>query len=103
MWKIHCLMYMCFLLLLAPQLRYSDLCKESQQILRKGNWQALPSRDSTGRIILVHQGWISLPTARLRVSGSDVSGRYSEILLTKAISSLNTTDQDNSVYDECGV
>jgi hypothetical protein len=52
--------------LLRP-LRYSDLCKESRQIMRRGNWQVLSSRDSTGRIVLAHLGWISSPTARLRV------------------------------------
>ena len=55
-------------LFVATQVRYSDLCREGQRIMRKGIWQVLPSRDSTGRLVVTTQGWISDPTAAMRVS-----------------------------------
>ncbi|KAG7348527.1 hypothetical protein IV203_017232 [Nitzschia inconspicua] len=41
---------------LQRQLRYSDLTKKEQDLFRIGNAQILPSRDRSGRLIIVHHG-----------------------------------------------
>jgi hypothetical protein len=40
---------------LCRSLRFSDLCKEEQECIRKGSIQILPSRDKAGRLILIMQ------------------------------------------------
>jgi hypothetical protein len=61
---------------LTRPLAITDLSSDAYQLLRTGNYQILPSRDRAGRLILSCQGWMSLPTPKLRVRQMIVTLRF---------------------------